>query len=88
MATIRKLSPNKFRTEVHKLQSTIKTKTFPTRLQAEKWENNVDNQDLYRSVRKTAGKTQVKSVKLTVKYLILIANNIKYKHQNFQFPFN
>ena len=44
MATIRKLSNNKFRAEIRKLQTTITTKTFPTRLQAEKWGNNLDYQ--------------------------------------------
>ncbi len=44
MATIRKLPNNKFRTEIRKFQSTIKTKTFPTRQQAEKWGNKLDKQ--------------------------------------------
>lgn len=44
MASIRKLSNGKFRTEIRKLQSTIKSKTFSTQLQAEKWGSKLDKQ--------------------------------------------
>lgn len=44
MATIRKLPNNKFRAEVRKNQSTIKTKTFPSLKLAEEWGDELDDQ--------------------------------------------
>ena len=44
MATIRKLPNNKFRAEIRKNQSTIKTKTFSVLQQAEDWGNELDDQ--------------------------------------------
>ena len=41
MATIRKLPNNKFRAEIRKNQSTIKTKTFSDLQSAEDWGNEV-----------------------------------------------
>ena len=43
MATIRNLPNNKFRTEVRKKLTTIKSKTFTTRQRAEAWGNELDN---------------------------------------------
>lgn len=42
MATIRSLPNSKFRTEVRKKLTTIKTKTFSTRQRAEAWGNELD----------------------------------------------
>ena len=39
MATIRKLPNNKFRADVRKLQTSIRSKTFYTRERAEAWGN-------------------------------------------------
>jgi len=42
MSTLRKLPNNKFRTEVRKKLTTIKSKNFPTRHSAEAWGNELD----------------------------------------------
>ena len=44
MATIRKTSNNKFRVDIRKNQSNIKSKTFSTLKQAEAWGSEIDVQ--------------------------------------------
>ena len=44
MASIITLPNNKFRAEVRKQQTLIKSKTFSSRHQADKWGNKIDSQ--------------------------------------------
>jgi len=43
MATIRKLSPTKFRTDIRRNNTFIQSKTFPTKQQAKTWSEDVEN---------------------------------------------